>query len=31
VPTNRGVWIADITAENSDKKLVRFVQRIFVE
>ena len=31
VPVSRGVWIADITAENSDKKLVRFVQRIFVE
>jgi nitrogen fixation protein FixH len=31
VPISRGVWIADITAENSDKKLVRFVQRIFVE
>jgi nitrogen fixation protein FixH len=31
VPISRGVWIADITAENSDRKLVRFVQRIFVE
>jgi nitrogen fixation protein FixH len=31
VPISRGVWIADITAENSDKKLVRFVRRIFVE
>jgi len=30
-PISRGAWIADITAENSDKKLVRFVQRIFVE
>jgi nitrogen fixation protein FixH len=26
-----GVWIADITAEGSDHKPVRFVQRIFVE
>jgi nitrogen fixation protein FixH len=31
VPISRGVWIADITVENSDRKLVRFVQRIFVE
>ena len=30
-PISRGVWIADITAENSDRKPVRFVQRIFVE
>jgi nitrogen fixation protein FixH len=30
-PVSRGVWIADITAEGSDQKLVRFVQRIFVE
>ena len=30
-PISRGVWIADITAENSDQELVRFVQRIFVE
>lgn len=26
-----GVWVADITAEKSDKELVRFVQRIFVK
>jgi nitrogen fixation protein FixH len=26
-----GVWVADITAENSDNDLVRFVQRIFVK
>jgi nitrogen fixation protein FixH len=31
VPIGRGVWIADITAEGSDHKPVRFVQRIFVE
>ena len=31
VVVSRGVWIADITAENSHKKLVRFVQRIFVD
>jgi nitrogen fixation protein FixH len=26
-----GVWVADITAENSDSDLVRFVQRIYVK
>jgi nitrogen fixation protein FixH len=26
-----GVWVADITAENSDNDLMRFVQRIFVK
>ena len=26
-----GVWVADVTAEGSDHKPVRFVQRIFVE
>ena len=26
-----GVWVADITAEKSDKELARFVQRIFVK
>jgi nitrogen fixation protein FixH len=31
VPIGRGVWIADITVEGSDQKLMRFVQRIFVE
>lgn len=31
VPVSRGVWIADVTAESSDQKRVRFVQRIFVE
>ena len=31
VRIGRGVWIADITAEGSDHKPVRFVQRIFVE
>jgi nitrogen fixation protein FixH len=31
VPISRGVWIADITVEGSDQKLMRFVQRIFVE
>ncbi len=31
MPISRGGWIADITAENSGQKLVRFVQRIFVE
>ncbi len=30
-PIGRGVWIADITVEGSDRKPVRFVQRIFVE
>ncbi len=31
VPINRGVWTADITAKNTDQKLMRFVQRIIVE
>ena len=30
-PIGHGVWIADITAEGSDHKPVRFVQRILVE
>ena len=31
VPLASGVWVADITAEGSDRKPVRFVQRILVE
>ncbi len=30
-PLDAGAWIADITAEGSDHKPVRFVQRIFVK